>query len=105
MQIIGGVTLFVMRPMPLQYVPAYAMIPEVAKASGDQAADVRKLVDYYKRVGFREIPGSGQMVLDPTMINPFDQRQDLHASLKIKRTPALVDYRLPPEVDEEADLP
>lgn len=105
MQIIGGVTLFVMRPMPLQYVPAYAMIPEVAKASGDQAADVRKLVDYYKRVGFREIPGSGQMILDPTMINAFDQRQDLHASLKIKRTPALADYRLPPEVEEEESLP
>jgi GNAT superfamily N-acetyltransferase len=93
-RLIGGARLFVMRPMPLQYVGAYAKDRDVAKAARHKAADVRKLMSYYTKAGFREIPRTGLMALDPTMIGPMDKRGDSWASVTLKRTAAMEKYRL-----------
>ena len=91
-RVIGGARLFVMRPMPLQYVGTYAKDRDVAKAARHKAADVRKLMAYYTKAGFREIPGTGRMALDPTMTGPMDKRDDSWASVTLKRTTAMEKY-------------
>jgi len=93
-RLIGGACLFVMRPMPLQYVGAYAKDRDVAKAAGHKAADVWKLMAYYTKAGYREIPGTGRMALDPTMIGPMDKRGNSWASVTLKRTAEMEEYRL-----------
>jgi hypothetical protein len=91
--LIGGMCLFVMRPMPLQYVKEYAKDRDVAKAARHKAADVRKLMAYYAKAGFRQIPGTGRMALDATLIGPMDKRGDSWASVTLKRRAAMEKYR------------
>jgi GNAT superfamily N-acetyltransferase len=93
-RLVGEARLFVMRPMPLQYIEAYAKDGDVAKAAGHKAADLRKLMVYYAEAGFREVPGTGRMALDPTMIGPMDKRGDSWAEVTLKRTAAMERYRL-----------
>lgn len=94
MRIIGGARLFVMRPMPLQYAEGYAKDPDVAKPKRREAADVKKLMAYYARAGFREMRGTGKMALDPTIIGPMDKWGNSWACVTLKRNDAMEKYRL-----------
>ena len=93
-RLVSGARLFAMRPMPLQYIKAYAKDRDVAKPRGHKAADVQKLMVYYTRAGFREVRKTGLMALDPTMIGPMHKRGDSWADVTLSRTTAMEEYRL-----------
>lgn len=94
-QILNGITLFAMRPMPLQYIEIYAKNPDVAKVAGNKSADVRKLMSYYERVGFRKLSGTGKLIYDPNYSTPFNRRKDLSVKTNFPLTLAMDAYRIP----------
>jgi hypothetical protein len=104
-RVISGARLFVMRPMPLQYISEYAEDPDVARAKGRKAADVRKLMAYYATAGFREIPRTGRMAFDPAMTGPMDTRGDSWADVTLKRRPEMEKYRIAPQGGCEEEDP
>ena len=101
MRITGGMGLFALYPMPLQHHPQYAK--EVAMKKTTKRADLRKLIAYYEQAGFRQVPGSKFMVLDPRMLNPAIEWEDSGGDVTFERTTAMEQYRLKSNVEDERD--
>ena len=94
-RIFGGVGLFVLKPWPLQYSAKYAAWPEVARTKGAKRADTRKLMAYYEKAGFKRVPGTQTMVLDPTVFNPVNLCEDDDGGVTFQVAPEEAEkYRL-----------
>lgn len=94
MRITGGMSLFALKPYPLQYCPSYAGNPAVARQQRNLAADRRKLIAYYGQTGFRKVPGTSFMVLDPGALNPVVKWEDGEGDVRFERAEAMEEFRL-----------
>jgi hypothetical protein len=94
-RLIKGAALFALRPKPLQYTDILRGDPRLAKKAGNKRVHVRKLMAYYARGGFKEIPGTGRMALDPSVKGPMDERGDSWAHVTLTWSPTMNAY-LPP---------
>jgi hypothetical protein len=99
MRITGGMGLFALYPMPLQHHPHYAK--EVAMRKTTKRSDLKKLIAYYEQAGFRKVPRSKFMVLDPRTLNPIIQWDDGEGDIAFERTEAMEAFRLAKRTEEE----
>ena len=93
--------LFVMRPMPLQYLEGYVNNPNIARHVKNEKIDIRKLAAYYAKAGFRKISGTGRMAFDGCAVSPLDDKENCGEWVSFMKTPAMDAYRLPESKDEE----
>ena len=70
MRITGGMELFVLKPFPLQHSHRFVGNPTVAKEKSSLEADRGKLITYYQKSGFKRVPGTDLLALDPRVITP-----------------------------------
>jgi hypothetical protein len=99
-RIIGGMGLFVLNPVPLQHNAGYANDPSVAREAKDKVADRRKLMAYYEVAGFRKVPGTELMALDPRTLKRAIPWMDEEGDIRLPSTEAMELYRVEREAKE-----